>query len=176
MVKAPAKAVPGDDQIRSEATNLSHQLFAQLNRIFDKTIRVAEEHTLFDTQDCGRAALFFSADRRQLTRRHAGLVGALVAIRDEHIGDFPSLGAPAPYGTGAEKLSIVRVGDNYQCSSRALVQCKLLRGPAEAGPTLSDDALALANQLMVDILHLRRHAAPRKTLGRGAGGKSHLPL
>ena len=116
MVVADTIRVPGDHNVRLEATDLSHQLPPQLRRVLHEAVRVTQEDARADAQHLGGSALLLLPDLGQPLAGHLLIVAPLVTGGYEDVPNLPALRHPASHAAGAEELRIVRVGDDDQGS------------------------------------------------------------
>jgi hypothetical protein len=104
--------VSRDDDVRSVCPYQPDDFLAELGRIFQALVFVAQEYDLPDPEHFGRAKLLAFPDFGQRLRFHAVIAGAFIAVGTHCIDDFPAFRHPFDHGTGYTKLGVIRVWRN----------------------------------------------------------------
>src|SRR6266516_5633014 len=110
--------VRADDDVWLEATDLAHEVAAELNGAREQAVFVAEEDYLLDTQHASRGLLLDPPHFRQRSGALADIARPFVAAGAEDVDDLFPLADPPGDGTGRAELGIVGVGhDDHRAPS-----------------------------------------------------------
>ena len=85
---------------------------AEFEGVDEVAIRVAHELVVLHAEDGAGGPLFGLANDRQPLAGHFRVFAALVALRNDDVGDFATGGGPAGDGPRDHEFGIVGVGDD----------------------------------------------------------------
>ena len=99
-----------DDQIGPPATDLSRHVSAEIPRVLDLAVHVAEEPDALDPERLRGIRLLVLPDRRQPLGRHRAVARPLAAVGHDDVGDLLAVPPELRDGATRAELGIVRMG------------------------------------------------------------------
>jgi len=110
-----AVGVLADQQIGAPLADLAGHVAADLARVLDLAVGIAQELHARDAERAGGVALLVGADDGQPLGRHRAVTRPLVAVGDDDIGDLAAVLDQLGHGAARAELGVVGVrGDDQR--------------------------------------------------------------